>query len=389
MNTELSIEQLYHKQRLGVVRINLLVAVLHALTAAHAVAGYLFTPFVDTTGEFLDFGATPPPSLNASGVIAFRATLDDGRRGVFSANGTTTTTIAVSARPFTTYGNPVINQAGTVAFHVDDRPPASIMTGNGGPLVTIADTTGQFSNFAVNPSINAAGTVAFNAGLTAGGGGIFLSNGGVTTQTGILHASSSAINDAGTLSLSGYFNGHYFIGTSSGGPTTVIADDTGPLKVFGSRPALSNTGTVAFVAGLVDQDTGAYGIYSGSGGALTTIADLSGPFSYFDLYFGQPSINGTGTVAFTAGLDAGGYGLFTGNGVTTNEIIGTGDALFGSTVTSVGISTTAFNDSGQLAFYYQLANGIDGIALATPTPEPSTTMLLVSSALLALRRRRR
>ena len=389
MNTNPSEDRLYFKHRLGLAGTYLLLSALFAAAVTHAVAGYTFTSLVDTTGAFSDFGPSYSASLNASGCVAFRAALDDGRNGVFRANGTTVTTITTSAETFASYSDPVINQAGTVVFWAQDGPALTqkIMTGSGGPLVTIADTTGQFREVYGNPSINAAGTVAFNGILRAGGSSIFVSNSAVTTPTGIL-ASTSTINDAGTMAFQGYLNGHYLIGASNGGPTTIIAVDSGPLKVFGRKPAINNSGTVAFVAGIGDIDAGAYGIYSGNGGALTTIADLAGPFSYFDLFYGEPSINGTGTVAFFAGLDAGGYGVFTGDGVTTNEIIGLGDMLFGSPITGFGISPTALNDSGQLAFYYSLANGTSGLALATPTPEPSASLLLAAGALLALRRRR-
>ena len=150
-----------------------------------------------------------------------------------------------------------------------------------------------------------------------------------------------------------------------------------------------NAGKVAFVAGIGDIDSGGYGIYAGNGGMLTTIADLSGPFNYFsDFYFNQPSINDSGTVAFVAGLDAGGYGIFIGDGTFTREVIGTGDALFGSTVTGFSISPTSLNDLGQVAFAYGLANGTAGIAIATPVPEPTVSLLLGLSLGLSLARRK-
>ena len=146
---------------------------------------------------------------------------------------------------------------------------------------------------------------------------------------------------------------------------------------------------MAFVAGVGGIDGGVFGIYSGNGGALTTIADLSGPFSYLgDFNSLQPSINVSGMVAFTAGLDAGGGGLFIGDGTATNEVIGTGDSLFGSTLTGLSISPTGFNDAGQVAFHFQLANGTTGIAIATPVPEPSSSLLLMLAFGLNLVHRR-
>lgn len=387
MNTNPSQNRLYFKLRFGMAGNYLLASVLLAMTATHAAAGYIFTLVADTTGAFMDFGPAPAPSLNASGTVAFYATSDNGNVGIYKGNGAITTTIFATSQFPTSFSKPSINQAGTVAFFLaHGGNNASIVTGNGGSLVTVVDTTGEFTGLSIYAAINASGTVAFSASHNPPPGGIFTITGGMATRIGF--GGNFTINDAGTVAGNRSSFPGEAIATGNGGPTTTIADSSGPLKVFGYQPAINNSGTVAFVAGVGDRYSGAYGIYSGNGGALTTIADLSGPFNYFDLFGTQPSINGAGIVAFAAGLDAGGYGIFTGDGVTTNEIIGTGDSLFGSTVTSASISTTAFNDNGQLAFYYQLANGTNGIALATPTPEPSASLLLASGALLALRRRR-
>jgi hypothetical protein len=49
---------------------------------------------------------------------------------------------------------------------------AGIFTGRGGPLTTVVDTSGAFSDLG-DPSINDAGRVAFWAALDAGGQGVF------------------------------------------------------------------------------------------------------------------------------------------------------------------------------------------------------------------------
>ncbi len=349
---------------------------LHVLAfSLKAQAQYTFTLIADTSGPFEQFGLHP--ALNSSGTVAFRAWLDNSTQGIFAGNGTMTTTIAASALPFVGFGDPAINQAGTVAFLESTggfNNIVGVYAGSGGPLVTIAETTGLFSGFAAGTSVNGAGTIAFSASLKSGGGtGIFTSNGGVPVQV-VNGSFSPSINDSETIA----FKRSAGVFTASGGLITKIADRTGPLKVFNNEPSINDAGTVAFVAGIGDIDSGAYGIYSGNGGPLTTIADLSGLYSYFDLY-SPSSINDSGTVAFFAGLDAGGYGLFLGDGISTIEVIHTGDALFGSTVTGFAISPTSLNDSGQLAFAYGLANGTAGIAIATPVPEPSTALFLALS----------
>jgi len=68
-------------------------------------------------------------------------------------------------------------------------------------------------------------------------------------------------------------------------------------------------------------------------------------------------------------------------------LIAIGDTLFGSTVTRLFVGTGALNDSGQVAFYYELASGNMGIAVV---PEPETdAMLLTSFAVIGAMARRR
>ena len=372
---------------------------LLATAAPKAEAEYTFTLVADSAGAFSNFGSVPSPSLNSTGTVAFYAALDNGRYGIFSGNGTATTTIELNPQQRAGYGHPTINEAGSVAFYELQGNVNSelirIVSGNGGPLTTIADTAGQFRDFAgqYSVSINASGFVAFWASQDSGPAGIFAGNGGVTTPVLINSASLSAnsgiaMNDAGTVAFRNSIGTGIF--TISGGLVTTIVDSSGPLNYFGSAPSLNEVGTVAFVAGVGGIDGGSYGIYSGNGGPLTTIADVSGPFSAFPSFsFGNPPINDSGTVAFIAGLDAGGAGIFTGDGTATNEVIGIGDTLFGSTVATFNISPTSLNDSGQVAFYYRLTNGTTGIAIATPTPEPSPTLLLALSLGLRLARRTR
>ncbi len=368
---------------------------IFAATATAAKAEYTFTPIADSTGVFGDFGVVPSPSLNAVGTVAFVANLDNGRQGVFTGNGGPITTVFTTL-PFPDFfGYPSINAAGTVAFVVDQRtgPGQRILTGDGGSVITIADTAGQFRFFGsrYSTSINTAGTVTFYAALDLGPGGIFVNNGGsvnavLVNSQSVSVGSGISMNDAGTIAFVSGNNTGVF--TTNGGQITTIVTDAGQLNYFGTAPSLNEVGTVAFVAGKDGRDGDAFGIYSGNGGSLTTIADISGPFSYLgDFSFRQPSINGSGNVAFVAGLDAGGGGLFIGDGAATSEVIGLFDSLFGSTVSNLLISPTSLNDSGQVAFWYELANGTTGIAVATPVPEPSSSMLLALSLGLSLARR--
>ena len=85
-------------------------------------------------------------------------------------------------------------------------------------------------------------------------------------------------------------------------------------------------------------------------------------------------------VAFAALLKAGGRGIYTGPDILNDKVISTGETLFGQSLTSVGpggIYGKTFNDAGQVAFLYTLSNGAQGIALATPVPEPRSARALL------------
>jgi hypothetical protein len=245
-----------------------------------------------------------------------------------------------------------MNAGGTVAFAgtLKNGGGAGVFAGNGGPVTFIADNSGQFTNvFNSSPSINAAGTVAFVAGLDAGGSGIFTGNGG---------------------------------GGGGGAPNDIAR--TGPqFFSFLGDPSINDDGDVIFFA-FTDGGNGA-GIFTSSGGVLDTVATLDGPFSGF----GQtPALNNDGDVAFLADLDAGGRGIFIGPDPVLDKVIRTGDPLFGSTVTDLGVYR-GLNDDDRLAFAYLLANGVQGIAVVA-VPEPgSLTLFGLAAPLLARRRRER
>jgi hypothetical protein len=112
--------------------------------------------------------------------VAFAAGISDtaGKAGIFTGTGAPAFTKIMDEtgniiRP--TF-RPDFNNAGTVAFDGEfrDTGDGGIFIGNGGPVITIADTSGPFSGFpGSTPIINDNGEVIFLATLDEGGIGIF------------------------------------------------------------------------------------------------------------------------------------------------------------------------------------------------------------------------
>ena len=98
-----------------------------------------------------------------------------------------------------------------------------------------------------------------------------------------------------------------------------------------------------------------------------TITPRTNPDSSLFTFVDNVSINIRGDVAFFATETVGTDGIFvelTG-GSNAVTVIETGDTLFGSTVVALSMGRFSFNDRGQIAFHYQLADGRSGIAVAS------------------------
>ena len=118
---------------------------------------------------------------------------------------------------------------------------------------------------------------------------------------------------------------------------------------------------------------GGSGVFRGDGSSIQTAATTGAAYSGFGSF---ASVTTNGGVSFAATLTAGGQGIFTGADPIVNHVIRTGDMLSGSTVTSVAYYMGAMNDTGQIAFVVMLADGRQGVYIATPVPEPAHLLAL-------------
>lgn len=144
--------------------------------------------------------------------------------GIFVTEGTGFKTIAAPDANIIV-DRPNLNDSGTVAFHrfFNDQPGEELVTGNGGPLTVVADTSGRFQSFGfyfgfTAPALNTTGEVAYLADLDAGGSAIFfgpepgaervIGTGDILDGSAIanLRFCDDGLNDSGQLAFQATFN---------------------------------------------------------------------------------------------------------------------------------------------------------------------------------------
>ena len=339
---------------------------------------------------------------------------------------------------FSSFLTPNLNDLGQVAFLGNltgtsggGTDNAGVYVGSGSGLMKIAreadtahDGDGTFSSFNGDPAINNLGQVAFVASYTGNSGGgadnnLILRGTNSSNLTDIAREGdltpggngtlgqmqAPAMNDSGQVafenfSIQGASGGSLDderIFRGSGGSLTEIQREGEAAPdgngVFNSTQSTSvrvnNSNRVAFWSSLRDTAGGSTddsGIFLGSGGTITQIVREGGSAPDGNGVFGSVSssggaLNSLNHVAFEVGLtgtSGGGTdnnGVFIGDGVEVVRVVREGQALAGSTVTLVNLTTTSsresdertgLNDFGQVAFWASLANGNEVVGLFTP-----------------------
>ena len=150
---------------------------------------------------------------------------------------------------------------------------------------------------------------------------------------------------------------------SNAGPPGDFGTFRGPIPFYGESAAINDQGAIAF-EGFSGQP-GAFAIFRLDGDKVTTIAETTtGTFS--DLG-SEPALNNRGSVAFLGTLASGVQGIYTGPDPVRDKVIQVGDPLDGTTVADLtrALGHSGLNDSGSIAFVATLADGRQGIFVAT------------------------
>ncbi|MEO5919361.1 MAG: choice-of-anchor tandem repeat NxxGxxAF-containing protein [Candidatus Limnocylindrales bacterium] len=246
------------------------------------------------------------PDINALGTVTAYATLEAGGRGVVRVRDGQIKVAAMDAGPL----GPTINDAGTVAFRIDETAPSGVFVTDGDAVRAIATAGLVFGGFHGLPVINHRGMVVFRADLAAGGEGIYVGD---------------------------------------GGPPISIAETGDVFTGFGDFPTLIDDGAVAFCAKL---RSGGSGVFVASEGFVATVIDTSGAFESFRGVL----LDATGGVIFYGTPKDGRLGVFSGPEPDRDRLIGLGEPFDGSTVVDFALNPVSMNAVGQVALRVKLAD---------------------------------
>ena len=376
----------------------LLAALLTAVSAGHAFAeesfaqdsfaqatehlAFQFTNIADNTSSFTGF--TTFPAINSRGTVVFQATGPKFTDGIFEAQNGEITTVA-AGNALTLFGqDPVINDAGVVAFEANlNTSTRAIFTFDGTSTKTIVNTTeqGLIARFLGSPSINRFGAVAFFSPRTGfRSQAVFIGDGGPltaiadTTNSNFSGFENVAISDLGKVTFGASTNdgntGIFVTSTQRGRDgefeavpdgTIDIIDTNNPNFTGFGDPVINVSGTIADE---VFRSDGSIEVLTGDRKGVTARTDIT---TNAFLEVEHPSINDEGAVAFFAIRNDGSQVILlaTPNSDKPVPVIQSGDPLFGSVVTSIDLGRFALNNRFQMAFEYTLEDGRTGIAIAS------------------------
>lgn len=312
------------------------------------------------------------PAINNLGELAFTmrrsGNMQPATQGLWRGNGGTPTLIASDA---TTYlpSSVTMNNLGEVAYLT--QAGAGIFKSSGGAPITIADTNNfhSFNQTLVGvhgtAEINDAGQVLFNARPNLGPQvqTAYVGSGGPVTPVGPSDL-GQAMNNLGVVAVPASSDSQ-IVAIPPIGPSTTIAS-LPPGYIALGFPQINNAGDALVLAYNSD-----FKLFHFQQGVPTLLAQNSN-LTY--------DINNAGGIAYIAS-PGGAMGIYTGTNPLTDAVIRIGDTLFGSTVTAITFGSDGLNDLGQVGFFYQLANGRTGMAIATPVPEPGSLTLVVTAML--------
>lgn len=333
----------------------------------------------------------PLPSINSSGAVAFIRQSSDGSQGVYLLRRGEETLIADSKGPFSSFSGASVDGSGRVCFLGNlDSGGSGLYAGRGGSIETIAETGDAYLVLDSAPAVQSGGAVVFRATLGDGTKVLRWYERGITTtlvdSSGAFRdfSATPAINEKGEVAFAATYDaGGSGVFKIWRGDLTTLAVTT-PLRIAWTDPSINASGDVVSI---VYRDDGVAELVRFRVRTEESVVRTGEFFLNLD----RPLLNNRGTIAFTAFREGNGPGLYSGPKPGPDTILAHGNRLFGAALEQVQVSPASLNDSGQIAFYYELADGTSGIGVAAPTSRrPSLTLsggnkIAVKRSLLVLR----
>jgi hypothetical protein len=373
----------------GVVAV-MVTAVMARPSGSRAASDYLISDVINTSGQFEVIGL---PVINNGGTLAFFGSKDPipfspREMGMYVWRDGQMSPLYLAGSSFF-LSDLSINDAGQVAFIHGALNEHYLRSGTDASTLTlVADTTGPFRSPLSELEVTNSGELVFQGRLDGQDTlGIYRGPDPVVdriadAQSGVGLVSLMSVAPDDTV----FFRGGQGLDRAvykpgNNGPELVFDfDDTRYNNASGYRENAS--GQRVFSAFVRDEGF-VEALFTGPDIVADRIVDTSGAFNAIL----NASITRNGTIVFQADLDNGATGIFVGPDPVEDKVVAEGDPLFGSTIANLNIGDEGVNDLGQVAFWYRLANGVEGVAVAW-VPEPSGVGVLLLAAAAALGRRR-
>jgi hypothetical protein len=319
-------------------------------------APYCFAQIADNSGPIISFRGTPV--ISNTGVVAFRALLDDGRDAIVAVqNGSLIRVADSSTFPefnVPEFNSPGVSGNGIVVFSVREAgsgPGLAVFAWVRGALREVVRRSDlSFTDLAAS-SINEEGLVPF-WGRTADGDLIAVRSmfGGpiriiAGRGQGLVRVEDGApdINRLRQVAFLGSEAGSaaFFVGTAN--RLDKFVDTAGPFQAFSGGPSLNDFGQLTFHALL---DAGAGGVFEATRKGVRSVVQ-AGANGFSDVF--RPDNNNRGDVAFMGRIGNGRTGIFVGPDSVADKLIAAGDTLDGLPVNGVDF-WRGLNDQGQVVF---------------------------------------
>lgn len=333
----------------------------------------VITSLVDTDDGWIGFGAEP--SVNDEGDVAFISRMGNDPNEIyvhgFFGGMTTISRITAGGDELGLDSNPLISNNGTVTF-LGTAPEnvRGVYQGTGVGVTTLADSNGD-ATFFQQPSVNNFGEVAY-IGFNTGVSGIYFASPGGGSV--LIEDANGPRSSFGPPVLNDEADVAYTAFRDSGGSGIIVDDSgTGIVEFYTTDHAegflgFGDPAINLFGATFIGVDSsGDVGIFYATSDTIETIAHEDDGFSNLS----QPAITKNGEIVYVgqgAGFSKGIY-YDLGPGLDNGLLVGTGQELFGSTVTGLEFEADGLSSLGFVTFIYGLADGRSGIALSLlPSP---------------------